>query len=233
MGTVMPAVTSVSAAREERRALAVNPFRQILFGCGIVAASLYIAMTLAVGMLWDGYSAASHTISELSAIGAPTRALWILLGTVYSVLMIAFGWMVWRTAAPGGSQRVLGGLLMTHALFGWIWPPMHQREVLAAGGGTLTDTLHIAWVGVTGLFFMVETGLGAAMLGTRFRLYSIATMMIGLASGAVTGTYAAEIQANLPTPGAGAWERVGVIAYMFWIAVLAIALLREPWRRSS
>ena len=230
MGTVMPAFT---AAREERRALAVNPFRQILFGCGIVAASLYIAMTLAVGMLWDSYSATSHTISELSAIGAPTRALWILLGTVYSVLMITFGWRVWRSAPPGGSQRVLGGLLMTHALFGWIWPPMHQREVLAAGGGTLTDTLHIAWVGVTGLFFMVETGLGAAMLGTGFRLYSIATMMIGLASGAVTGTYAAEIQANLPTPGAGAWERVGVIAYMFWIAVLANALLREPWRRSS
>jgi hypothetical protein len=128
---------------------------------------------------------------------------------------------------------VLGGLLMTHALFGWIWPPMHQREVLAAGGGTLTDTLHIAWAAVTGLFFLFETTLGTAILGSRFRLYSIATMVIGLACGAMTGTYAAGIQANLPTPGAGAWERVGVIAYMFWIAVLAIALLREPWRRST
>jgi hypothetical protein len=57
--------------------------------------------------------------------------------------------------------------------------------------------------------------------------------VIGLACGAMTGTYAAGIQANLPTPGAGAWERLGVIAYMFWIAVLAIALLREPWRRST
>lgn len=31
----------------------------------------------------------------------------------------------------------------------------------------------------------------------------------------------------------GAWQRLGVIAYLFWIAVRAIALLREPWRRSS
>jgi hypothetical protein len=229
----MPSATNVSAALEKHRALEINPLRQILLGCGMLAAGLYVAMMLAVGMLWDGYSASSHTISELSAIGAPTRVLWILLGTVYSVLMIAFGWMVWKAAPPGGPQRVLGVLLMIHAVFGWIWPPMHLREVLAAGGGTLTDTLHIAWAGVTGLFFLLETGFGAAVLGARFRLYSIATMVIGLACGAMTGTYAAEIQANLATPWAGAWERIGVIGYMAWIAVLAAALLREPWRPTS
>jgi hypothetical protein len=205
--------------------------RQIVLGCGILAASLYVAMMFLVGVLWDEYSSAAHTISELSAIGAPTRQLWILLGAVYSALMVAFGWTVWRSAAHNLPQRVVGVLLMIHAIFGSVWPPMHQREVLAAGGATLTDSLHIVWAAVTGLFFMLETGFGAAMLGTRFRFYSVATMVIGLACGAMTGRYTAEIQANLPTPVAGAWERIGVTAYMVWIAVLAIALMREPWRR--
>jgi hypothetical protein len=43
----------------------------MLLVCGILASLLYVVMTLLVGMLWEGYSAASQTISELSAIGAP------------------------------------------------------------------------------------------------------------------------------------------------------------------
>jgi hypothetical protein len=90
-------------------------------------------MTLFVELLWDGYSVASNVPSELAAIGAPTRTLWIFLGTVYGVLMIAFGWIVWASAPPNRSLRVVGTLLMAHTAFGQFWPPMHQRAVLAAG----------------------------------------------------------------------------------------------------
>ena len=157
----------------------------------------------------------------------------MLLGTIYTVLMIAFGWIVWASAPPNRAQRVLGLLLIIHGAFGSFWPPMHQRAVLAAGGATLTDTLHIAWVTATGVLFMLETGFGAAALGKRFRLYSIATMAIGIVCGAMTGTYAARLQANLPTPGAGTWERISIAAYMLWIAVLATALLRANVRTAD
>jgi hypothetical protein len=86
----------------------------------------------------------------------------------------------------------VGALLMAHTAFGQLWPPRHQRAVLAAGGGTLTDTLHLVSAAVTGLFFMLIVGFGAAALGKRFRLYSIVTMAIVLACGVVTGTYASE-----------------------------------------
>ncbi|HEX2458333.1 MAG TPA: hypothetical protein VHI99_31850 [Vicinamibacterales bacterium] len=65
--------------------------RKTLLVCGILASFLYVGMTLFVGMWLEGYSSWSQTISELSAIGIPTRPLWMLLGTVYSVLMVAFG----------------------------------------------------------------------------------------------------------------------------------------------
>src|SRR5262245_28528432 len=120
----------------------------------------------------------------------------------------------------------LGDAVDDSRVFGCYWPPMHQRAVPAAGGGTLTDTLHIVWTIVTGLLFVLETGFGAASFGKGFRAYSIVTIAIVLACGAVTGTYAADIQANLATPWAGVWERLSTAAYMLWIAVLAIALLR-------
>jgi Protein of unknown function (DUF998) len=202
----------------------VEPWRKPLLTCGILAGVLYVAMTLFVGMLWDGYSAADQTVSELSAIGAPTRPLWMALGMVYSALMIAFGWIVWKSA-PHRGLRIVGALLVTQAVFGVFWPPMHQRAVLAAGGGTLTDTLHIVWTIVTSLFFMSVLGFGATGFGKRFRVYSVATMAIVFACGAWTGTYASGVQANLPTPGVGVWERINTSAFMMWIVVLAAVLL--------
>jgi len=207
-------------------------WRSTLLICGIVAPVLYTVMTLFIGMMWDGYSAASQTISELSAIGAPTRLLWVVLGAVYSALIFVFAWTVWQLAPPNRALRLVGVLLMLHGVFAVFWPPMHQRVVLAATGGTLTDTLHVVWAALTGLFFVLETGAGAAALGRRFRLYSIVTMAIGVACGAITGTYTSHIQANLPTPWVGVWERISAITYMLWLAVLATALLR-PRSRSS
>jgi hypothetical protein len=75
---------------------------------------------------------------------------------------------------------------------------------------------------------MLIVGFGAAALGRRFRVYSIVTIVIVLVCGAVTGTYAAQIQADLPTPGVGVWERISIAAFMARIVLLAAALLRAP-----
>jgi len=195
---------------------------------GIFAALLFAAMNVVVAMQWEGYSSASQTVSELSAIGAPTRPLWIALAAVYTVLLIGFGWGVRESGRRDRRLRILGGLLIAHAIVGFTWPPMHQRAVLAAGGATLTDTLHLVWAAVTILFMMLEIGFGAAALGKRFRVYSVATAMTLLAFGALTALDASRVQANLPTPWAGVWERVNIGGYLLWLIVLAIALLHAP-----
>lgn len=205
-----------------------NLRNRALLSCGILAAALYIVVSLFVGRLWPGYSVTSQTISELAAIDAPTRPLWLSLVTVYTLLLVAFGWILWASAPPNTPMRIVGGLLVFQAVFGLVWPPMHQRTVLAAGGGSLTDTLHIVWTIVTSVCFVAAIGFGAVAFGSRFRVYSIVTIVIVLASGAWTGTYAARLQSNLPTPGAGIWERIDTTAIMLWIAVLATMLLRRP-----
>jgi hypothetical protein len=47
-----------------------------------------------------------------------------------------------------------------------------------------------------------------------------------VAFGALTGMEAPGLEANLPTPLIGVWERIGIGVFMLWIAMLAIVLLR-------
>jgi hypothetical protein len=73
---------------------------------------LYAGMLIFIPPLWVGYSSLSQTVSELSAIGAPTRDLWFWLGIVYTLLYAAFGWGVWRSAGDNRSLRIAGGLMI-------------------------------------------------------------------------------------------------------------------------
>ena len=207
--------------------------RKVLLVCGIVSSLLYVAMNVFVPMQWEGYSSASQTVSELSAIGAPTRALWVPLGIVYTLLLTAFGWGVWESARRNRPLRIVGGLMVASGVIGLAWPPMHQRAVLAAGGGTLTDTMHIVWSVVTVLLFVLEIGFGAAAFGKRFRLYSIATMVILVVFGTLTGLDGPRVSANLPTPWVGVWERISIAAFLLWVVVLAVGLLHVVDRQDA
>ena len=60
-----------AAAEGSREVVARN-----LLLCGVAAPVLYYAANVIVPMRWAGYSSVDQTVSELSAIGAPTRGLW-------------------------------------------------------------------------------------------------------------------------------------------------------------
>ena len=201
--------------------------RKTLLVCGILSSLLYGAMIGAIG--FEGYSRLSHTPSDLTAIGAPTRSLWMLLGGVYTMLVTAFGWGC-KAAGRDRGLRLVGALLVAYGSLGLLWPfaPMHQREVLAAGGGTLSDTMHVVLGGVTVFLMFLAIGVGATAFGKRFRVYSIATIVVLLVFGGLTFLEAPRLQANLPTPWIGLWERINISVFLLWIAVLATALLRTP-----
>jgi hypothetical protein len=201
--------------------------RRLLLLCGIAASLLYVAMNVVVPMRWPAYSSFSQTVSELSAIDAPTRAVWMPLGVAYTVLMVAFGAGVAASSRGRLAVRVSGGLLVAYGAVGMFWPPMHQRAVLAAGGHTRTDTLHLVWAAVTVLLMFLAMLFGAAALGRRFRAYSIATIVTLLAFGALTSVQAPAVEANLPTPWIGVWERINIGVFLLWVIVLAVMLLRE------
>jgi hypothetical protein len=209
--------------------------RQILLICGVLSSLLYFAMNVFVPMQLEDYSSVSQTISELSAIGVATRPLWVWLGAAYTLLVLAFGLGVRGSSGRNRPLRVVGALMIAYALTGLAWPfaPMHQRDVLAAGGGTLADTMHLVLGGVTGILYLTALGFGAAAFGKKFRLYSIATFLITVLFSTLTGMAGPRIGADLPTPWVGIWERIFIGGFIVWIAVLAAILLRAERRKAG
>ena len=200
--------------------------RKTLLVCGVASSLLYALMIW--GIRYEGYSPISQVPSELTAIGAPTQALWARLGWIYTVLITAFGIGVWKSAGRNRALQVVGGLILAQASLGLLWPfaPMHQRDVLAAGGGTLSDTLHQVLAAVTVILMFLAIGFSATAFGKRFRLYSIVTIVVLLTFGGLTFLEAPRLPANLPTPWIGLWERINISVFLLWVVILAVVVWR-------
>jgi hypothetical protein len=219
--------TTIAPSRLEAPALAIG--RELLLVCGAVSSLLYVATDILAATRWSGYGYASQTISELMGIGAPTRPLMVLLFSVYSMLVIAFGMGVWGSAGEKRSLRFTGMLLVGYGVVGFVgllFFPIHLRGAEAS----ITDTMHMVLTSVIVLFTVLAIGFGGAALGKWFRLYSILTIVTVLAFGALTGLNGPRIAANLPTPWVGITERICVYSSLLWMLVLAVALWRAPAR---
>ena len=200
--------------------------RKFLLFCGVLASLLYIAMNLFIPPLYEGYNWVTQTVSELSAVDAPTRPLWFVLGIIYTLLVAAFGWGIFKSAGEKRSLRIVGILMFLNGVLGLTWSPMHQREVLAAGGGTFTDIWHLVMATVTVLLMFLTIGFGAAAFGKGFRFYSIATIIVFIVFGVLTFVEAPNVDKNGSTPYIGLWERINIAAFMIWMLVFSAILLR-------
>jgi hypothetical protein len=202
--------------------------RKLLLSCGILAALLYVGSDILAAMSWEGYSYTAQSVSELRAIGAPTRAFLMPILITYTLLEIAFGFGVWRAAAPGGlskrSLRIAGGLLIGLGVMELSMPFLQLN--LNEDVGSFTNMLHLVATVVTVLLLLLIIGFGATADGKWFRLYSYATILLFFVTGVWTFMEIPRIAANLPTPWMGVKERMGIYGYMLWLAVLAFVLLR-------
>jgi hypothetical protein len=200
--------------------------RTIRLVCGLISSLLYIATDIFAALSYEGYSYTSQTVSELIAIGAPTRAVVASLMLIYGLLIFAFAAGVWRSAGENHALRFVAVGLIGKELLGSIvtlFFPIHMRGV----EGTLSDTMHGLLTLAGSLCYLVAMGFGAAAFGKRFRLYSLGTILTLVTFGVLAGQEIPRLTANLPTPWLGVWERINIFAAMLWIAVLAVALLRR------
>jgi hypothetical protein len=204
--------------------------RNSLLICGILAMMWYVAINIIVPVQDPGYDIASQTVSELSAIGAATRPLWTILCLFYSLLFMAFGWGTWLSGNGNRKLRLVAAVIVFDALIGFFWPPMHQREIIAAGGGTISDTLHLVWAFVHLLLMLMMIGFGAASFGKAFRVFSAVTVLVFIVFGALTSKESVGLESGLPTPHIGTWERINIGAYMLWVVVFAMQLMKRNYK---
>ncbi|MBE3075015.1 MAG: DUF998 domain-containing protein [Actinobacteria bacterium] len=200
--------------------------RKVLLMCGIISSVLYIGTDILASMLWQGYSYANQSISELNAIGAPTRPLTLALFSVYGLLVIAFGIGVWASAGEKRSLRVAAIVLVVYAVVGlatnW-FSPMNLR----GSETSANDVGHIVLTSLEVLSIVLFIAFGSGAAGKGFRIYSIATILVLVAAGAVAGFLATQMTAQAAsTPWAGIVERVNIYATMLWILMFSSVLLR-------
>jgi hypothetical protein len=197
-----------------------------LLVCGIIAPLVYLTADVVAGLRWDGYSFRDQTISELNALGAPTRRLTISLGLAGYSFLLAFGVGVWRSASRNRALRLAGWLMVGFSLLAlWAVPfaSMHVREAEES----FSDTLHIVEGAIAICILLTIIGLATSTFGMRYRLYSVATVLVLLGFGGWTAMDGARLADNLSTPWLGIKERISVYAYQLWLVVFAVAVLRR------
>jgi hypothetical membrane protein len=230
------AMTTIRMTQGPERAIAqplrsAGMARRVFLVCGVLSSLLYVLTDVLGGLRYDGYSFTSRAISELSAIGAPSKPFVDPLFLAYDFLVLAFAIGVLRAAA--GRNRALRSAAVALIAYGAIgiiagligpFFSMHQRGV----GSVATDAPHIVLTGVLVLLLLLAIGFGAFALGNRFRVYSLVTLATVILFGALTTPYPARMDAGQATPGLGIIERIDVYSALLWLAVLASALLRRP-----
>ena len=199
-------------------------YTKALLLCGLLSSLLYIGTDILSGCLYEGYSFSSQQVSELSAVGAPTRKIWLTMSYIWAPLVMTFGIGVFRLHRQKRFLRLTGILLITYGVIGLLWnlAPMHQRGTVELG----EDIMHIIFAGAQVLLILSFILLGSKANGTGFRMYSFFTILALLVFGTWTATQASAIAEGQPTPWMGIIERVNVYLSMLWVLVFAVVLLR-------
>jgi membrane protease YdiL (CAAX protease family) len=196
--------------------------RRALLACGVISSVLYVAAIDVLAPIVDPsyYSYTSQMVSELFALGAPTRAFLFLPMVLYNLLVFAFGAGVWASAGGRRARALTAAALMGYgacSTAGLLITPMELR-----GAGVSEQTLlHIWGTVLQGVFIALVLVCGAFVHGARFRLYSFATLGICVVFGALASFEAALASMRW----IGLTERVNIYAWMLWLAVLALSLL--------
>ena len=200
--------------------------QKVLLICGILSPILYGVSDVLAGMQWEGYSFRDQTISELGVIGAPSRALFAVLLLMVYGLMVAFGVGIWKAAGENRRLRVAGGLLVGVGVIALTVGPFAAMRLRGTEQG-LAGAIHLLEGMVAMLMIFTAMGIAATAFGTRFRVYTIATIVLALAFGAWAMLEAPRIEQGLATPWVGVKERIFWYGYQSWYIVLALTLLRQ------
>lgn len=197
--------------------------RKTLLLCGALSSALYLLSIDVIAALLhpDYHNYAAQMVSELMAVGAPTRDLLVYLFVPYNLLVFAFAAGVWL-CADTPATRLASAALLGYALVstaGLLLYPMDVRGTV----NSQRDGPHIVATVVLSLFIMAAMAGGAFVRGRRFRLYSFATLATVVVFGALAGFLARPMPG--PTPWIGVAERVNIYATMLWILLLSVTLL--------
>ena len=196
--------------------------RRALLVCGVISSVLYLtAIDVLAPIVYPGYHGyTSQMVSELMALGAPTRPLLVLPMLLYNLLIFAFAAGVWASAEGRRARTLTAAALVGYGVcssVGLLFAPMDLRTA----GISDQTLLHIWDTALQGLFIAMVLVFGVGVHAGRFRRYSLATLAICVVFGALASLEVAQSSMRW----IGLTERVNIYAWMLWLPALALSLL--------
>jgi hypothetical protein len=194
---------------------------------GVVAPLIYVGAVVLGGILTPGYSHVAGPVGALTMTGAPAAVVLIPLFALYNALLIAFAFTVREVLWTKGVRLGLAApiALAVAALMGALML-LYPIDPLGAPS-TATGRMHAWFAGIAALAAMLavlSTAGGLSRSGWRtLAVYSYAS----LAAIVVSDIWAA-MTAGEMSPLMGLAERLTIAAFLQWLFVLALALVRRP-----
>jgi Protein of unknown function (DUF998) len=197
---------------------------RVLLLCGILSSVAYAIGDVGGGLQWPGYSFADYSISELAAIGAPSRPFVAGVFAIHGVLLMAFAAGV-MAGRYDRSARNAAAFLGAVAIVGTVssYFPIQQRGVAFSRN----EILHLTLVALSVLCIVAAMITGGRAGSRGFRSMSITAAVVMVTFGALGGRFASRIAAGDPTPWLGVIERISVYCYILWVAAFANLLLQQ------
>jgi Protein of unknown function (DUF998) len=195
--------------------------RKALLAAGVLSSLLYVVATDVVAAArWDNYSRTGEMVSKLFAVGSPARpVLIVLVGGVYTVLMIVFGFGVWASAHKNRPLRVTGALLIAYGVSNIValFFPLQLNNQAAV-------PMHIVATNSELVLMLAAMGFSAAAFHGWLRAYAVTSLLVSVVAG-IVAFGAAPYEPSLVL---GIGERISIGAFLLWVVVLAMALWRTP-----
>jgi hypothetical protein len=190
--------------------------QQALLYCGVFAPLLYVGVDRLAGHLARGYDFVSRSMSDLSAVDAPTRLLVVSVNVLSVALMIAFGIGVWRMAGHSALPRITASLVMGQALLGLV---MVLFFATRAGERPAASSAGVIVGAVAIVMLVLAIGFGAAAFSGWFRFLSIGILAAYVILAAVRFAFP---PADATVSLVGVQERTMLYAFLGWVLALAV-----------
>lgn len=195
-----------------------------LTGLGMLGVAFYALHVILGGFLWQGYNHLMQPISDLTASGAPDRALLNNFTMLYSILCIVAVFSAYMYTRKSVPRIASAGLLVLLAMHIVSLSYRFFPEDLAGAPASFLGTMHIV---VTFLIvpltilspFFIGAGLRRVDGLRGFGLYSLVTgIVIFLAGGTAAMFFAQKL------PYFGLVERINMSALQVWTFILCLRL---------
>jgi hypothetical protein len=187
--------------------------RRLLAMGGVLGPPVFVGTWAIAGLTTKGFSSVEGAISDLAAVGAPTRVAMTLGFVVFGLGLFAFGFALRETLAGNAWIAALATGACTIAVAA---TPL---------GGWAPDAVHATFAGL-GYATLVALPLLAARPLARLdrRAGARASVLIAAIS-------AACLLASTLGPAHGLWQRLGLTAGDVWIVAIASAIVADSGQR--